>query len=59
MEAMERLMLGRTTLMIAHRLGTLEYCDVRIELDHGKIVRSEGLEERTITLPDTTSTNPG
>ena len=30
-EAMERLTVGRTTLMIAHRLSTLEICDARID----------------------------
>ena len=29
MEALDRLMGGRTTFMIAHRLSTLEGCDVR------------------------------
>jgi len=38
MEAMERLMRGRTTFMIAHRLSTLERCDYRIVLDAGRIV---------------------
>jgi ATP-binding cassette subfamily B protein len=37
-ESMERLMVGRTTIMIAHRLSTLERCDVRIGLEHGRIV---------------------
>jgi len=37
-EAMERLMRDRTTFMIAHRLGTLACCDVRLELEHGRIV---------------------
>src|SRR5262249_8650464 len=37
MDAMQRLMSGRTTFLIAHRLTTLENCDVRIELDHGRI----------------------
>jgi ATP-binding cassette subfamily B protein len=37
-EAMERLMRGRTTFMIAHRLTTLDICDVRIQLEHGRIV---------------------
>jgi len=32
MEAMERLMRGRTVFMIAHRLGTLRGCDMRLEL---------------------------
>jgi ATP-binding cassette subfamily B protein len=39
MEAMERLMHGRTTFMIAHRLGTLANCDVRLEIEDGCIVR--------------------
>ena len=38
MDAMRRLMVGRTTLMIAHRLSTLEACDHRLELDHGRVV---------------------
>jgi ATP-binding cassette, subfamily B, bacterial len=37
-DAMERLMAGRTTLMIAHRLSTLDVCDVRIQLEHGRVV---------------------
>jgi ATP-binding cassette subfamily B protein len=40
MEAMDRLMLGRTTFMIAHRLGTLDYCESVIELEEGRIVGS-------------------
>jgi ATP-binding cassette subfamily B protein len=43
MEAMQRLMRGRTTFMIAHRLSTLEICDARLELDGGRIVESSGL----------------
>ena len=42
MDAMERLMAGRTTLMIAHRMSTLEICDARIVLEHGRIVSSAG-----------------
>jgi ATP-binding cassette subfamily B protein len=38
MEATERLMRGRTTFMIAHRLSTLENSDLRIELAAGRIV---------------------
>jgi ATP-binding cassette subfamily B protein len=40
LEAMERLMKGRTTVMIAHRLGTLDICDMAVELDGGRIVDS-------------------
>jgi ABC-type multidrug transport system ATPase subunit len=38
MEAMERLMQGRTTVMIAHRLSTLAHCDARLEIEHGRLV---------------------
>jgi ATP-binding cassette subfamily B protein len=38
LEAMERLMDGRTAFMIAHRAGTLEICDARLELEHGRVV---------------------
>jgi ATP-binding cassette subfamily B protein len=38
MEAMNRLMDGRTSFIIAHRLSTLDRCDVRLVIDHGRIV---------------------
>jgi ATP-binding cassette subfamily B protein len=38
MESMERLMAGRTTIMIAHRLSTLEHCERRIRVEHGRVV---------------------
>jgi len=37
-DAMRRLMVGRTVFMIAHRLGTLDRCDLRLELAHGRLV---------------------
>jgi ATP-binding cassette subfamily B protein len=37
MEAMERLMSGRTSFMIAHRLGTLDVCERRLEIERGRI----------------------
>jgi ATP-binding cassette subfamily B protein len=39
MEAMERLMKGRTTFMIAHRLTTLESCDMLFEVKDGKVIQ--------------------
>jgi ATP-binding cassette subfamily B protein len=36
MEAMDRLMEGRTTFMIAHRLATLDHCDRRIRIEKGR-----------------------
>ncbi len=41
MEALERLMRGRTTIMIAHRLSTLDRCDMRIVLEAGRLARAE------------------
>jgi ATP-binding cassette, subfamily B, bacterial len=38
LKAMERLMSGRTTFIIAHRPSTLEICDTRLELEQGRIV---------------------
>jgi ATP-binding cassette subfamily B protein len=37
-EAVERLMHGRTTFMIAHRLSTLETCDLILEMEQGELV---------------------
>jgi ATP-binding cassette subfamily B protein len=38
MTAMERLMAGRTSFLIAHRTSTLDGCDMRVELRDGRIV---------------------
>jgi ATP-binding cassette subfamily B protein len=39
MEALDRLMRGRTAFIIAHRLTTLDGCDVRLKLERGRLVR--------------------
>jgi len=41
MEAMERLMKGRTTFIIAHRLTTLKNCDLRVEMRAGHLAHIE------------------
>jgi ATP-binding cassette, subfamily B, bacterial len=38
--AMERLMAGRTSFMIAHRASTLEICDLRLALAAGRLVEA-------------------
>jgi ATP-binding cassette subfamily B protein len=38
MEAMERLMEGRTTFMITHRLDTLKSCNVILHLENGHLI---------------------
>jgi ATP-binding cassette subfamily B protein len=43
--ALGRLMAGRTTLVIAHRLATVLSCDRILVIDHGRIVE-EGTHER-------------
>jgi ATP-binding cassette, subfamily B, bacterial len=40
MDALRRLMEGRTTFIIAHRLGTLEGCDVRLHVERGRVAVS-------------------
>jgi ATP-binding cassette subfamily B protein len=50
-EAMERLMCGRTTFMIAHRLSTLEKCDLRLQLKNGYLVDVESKPTTRHTEP--------
>ncbi|WP_035612777.1 ABC transporter transmembrane domain-containing protein [Haloferula sp. BvORR071] len=39
-EALERLMAGRTSLVIAHRLSTVRHADTILVMNHGKLVES-------------------
>ena len=44
-EAIERLIKGRTTLMIAHRLSTLRKANKIIVVDQGRIIENGSHEE--------------
>jgi ABC-type multidrug transport system fused ATPase/permease subunit len=39
LDALERLMIGRTTFMIAHRLATVRHADQILVLNHGRLVQ--------------------
>ena len=45
-DAMQRLMVDRTTFMIAHRLGTLRDCDTVVEIANGRIVATRPTTRR-------------
>jgi ATP-binding cassette subfamily B protein len=49
--ALDRLMMGRTTLAIAHRLSTVKNADKLVVMEQGRIVE-EGTHEELITLED-------
>jgi ATP-binding cassette subfamily B protein len=60
MEAMDALAQGRTTFMIAHRLGTLDGCDMIIRIQDGacsvvRTTRSRPASRRTAAAPSEVS----
>ena len=49
-QAMERLMAGRTTLVVAHRLSTVRALDRLLVMEHGRIAE-EGSHDELIRIP--------
>jgi ABC-type multidrug transport system fused ATPase/permease subunit len=45
LDALGRLMLGRTTFLVAHRLSTVRHADTILVLDHGRIVERGAHDE--------------
>ena len=53
-EALERLIQGRTTFVIAHRASTLIRCNVLLQIDNGELVATVPvalLDEELLALP--------
>ncbi|MFY9153160.1 MAG: ABC transporter transmembrane domain-containing protein [Prolixibacteraceae bacterium] len=50
-DALEKLMSGRTSVVIAHRLSTVRKADQILVLDHGKLVE-KGTHEELIQVPN-------
>lgn len=48
MDAMERLMQGRTTFMVAHRLTTLKTCDLLLVVEDGRVTSITGTVSDTV-----------
>ena len=46
-EALERLMSGRTTIMVAHRLSTIQHCDCIMVMHKGR-VREQGTHQELL-----------
>lgn len=53
MHALQRLMVGRTTLLATHRLETLDVCDIRLVVEDDGRVRHAGSRENSASLMKT------
>ncbi|XP_031262233.1 ABC transporter B family member 22-like, partial [Pistacia vera] len=46
-DALEHMMIGRTTVVVAHRLSTIQNCDLIAVLDKGQVMHQENRMEKT------------
>jgi ATP-binding cassette subfamily B protein len=53
LEAMERLMKGRTTFLVTHRTNTLTACDVLLRVENGRLVSVTGDESTVVRAKET------
>jgi ABC-type multidrug transport system fused ATPase/permease subunit len=51
MDAISRLMVGKTTFMIAHRLGTLDVCDMLVVAEDGIVTERRLQDDGRLNLP--------
>jgi ATP-binding cassette subfamily B protein len=54
LDATDRLMVGRTTFMIAHRLNTLKRCDMILVLDQGRLIEVKQCTSKASAMAATT-----
>ena len=59
MDAMQRLVEGRTVLMIAHRLTTLESCDLLLKIESGQVVSARSDVSKALQEQKLTAVHPG
>ena len=50
-EALDRLMVGRTSVVVAHRLSTIRQADIIAVVQDGKVIE-KGTHERLYSKPD-------
>ena len=55
----ERLMAGRTSFVIAHRVSTIRHCDQIIQIEDGGLVDERSGERVRVRMPQATALGAG